>query len=36
MREKDHKIELELGAKSPAMRPYRMAPPLVGGAKETT
>ena len=27
MREKDHKIELELGAKPPVMGPYRMAPP---------
>ncbi|RVW34437.1 RNA-directed DNA polymerase-like [Vitis vinifera] len=26
-REEDHKIELELGAKPPAMGPYRMAPP---------
>ena len=26
-REEDHKIELEPGAKPPAMRPYRMAPP---------
>ena len=25
-REEDHKIELELGAKPPAMGPYRMAP----------
>ena len=26
-REKDHKIELEPGAKPPDMGPYRMAPP---------
>ena len=26
-REEDHKIELESGAKPPAMGPYRMAPP---------
>ena len=26
-REEDHKIELELRAKPPAMGPYRMAPP---------
>ena len=26
-REEDHKIELEWGAKPPAMGPYRMAPP---------
>ena len=26
-REEDHKIELESGAKTPTMGPYRMAPP---------
>ena len=35
-REEDHKIELEPGAKPPAMGPYRMAPPRVGGVEKTT